>query len=113
MAFPEDHAQHSIAHDGEEEGDRFVWRLPIYQPPNRQPLLPPDRAKNHFFRVAFARQRHNGPLRSGRGGSVRLRVDYALSRLIPAVWLKPPSTYMISEVTPLARSDSRKAAALP
>ena len=48
VAFPEDHAQHSIAHDGEEEeeGDRFVWRLPIYQPPNRQPRLPPDRAKN-------------------------------------------------------------------
>ena len=46
MAFPEDQAQHSISHDGEEEGDRFVWRLPIYQPPTRQPLLPPVRAMN-------------------------------------------------------------------
>lgn len=46
MAFPEDHAQHSISHDGEEDGDRFVWRLPIYQPPTRQPLLSPNRAKN-------------------------------------------------------------------
>src|SRR5690606_31503584 len=46
MAFPEDHVQHSISHDGEEEGDRFVWRPPIYQPPTRQPLLPPNHAKN-------------------------------------------------------------------
>ncbi len=49
MAFPEDHAQHSISHDGEEDGDRFVWRLPIYQPPTRQPLLSPNRAKNLFY----------------------------------------------------------------
>src|SRR5690606_38089671 len=49
MAFPEDHVQHSISHDGEEEGDRFVWRLPIYQPPTRQPLLPPNHAKNLSF----------------------------------------------------------------
>ena len=30
-----------------------------------------------------------------------------------ATWLKPPSTYTISALTPPARSDSRKAATLP
>ncbi len=28
------------------QAEAFVWRLPIYQPPTRQPLLSPDRAKN-------------------------------------------------------------------
>lgn len=48
VAFPEGHAQRSVVPDGEEERDRLVWRLPIYQPPNRQPRLPTDRAMNLF-----------------------------------------------------------------